>query len=60
MGHEVDEGAVLRALADRYPTLRELREAAPKGAERFLEHTKHQSGSWPIDALIEGYLDSVP
>lgn len=59
-GKEDDEGTVLRDLAERFPTLKELRLANPPGAENFLKGTKHQSESWPTDSLIDGYLDAQP
>ncbi len=55
-----DEGAVLRVLAERYPTLKELRKANPPEAANFLKGTQKQSESWPVDALIDGYLDNQP
>jgi hypothetical protein len=55
-----DEGTVLRTMAEIYPTLGDLRLANPIEAKKFLEHTKKQSPKWPIEGLIEGYLDSIP
>ena len=55
-----DEGTVLRTLAEIYSTLGDLRLANPTEAKRFLEYTKTQSPKWPIEGLIEGYLDSIP
>lgn len=55
-----DEGSVLRDLAETYPTLKDLRLAAPPAAGLFLAHTKNQSGNWPVDGLIDGYLDALP
>ena len=55
-----DEGSILRDLAEAYPTLKDLRLAAPLAASRFLSHTKNQSENWPTAALIDGYLDAVP
>lgn len=55
-----DEGTALRTLAEIYPTLGELRLANPVGAKKFLDHTKKQSDKWPIEGLIEGYLDALP
>jgi len=55
-----DEGTVLRTLAETYPSLGELRLANPIEAKRFLDHTKKLSGKWPIEGLIDGYLDSLP
>jgi hypothetical protein len=55
-----DEESTLRDLAETYPTLRELRLAAPPEASRFLSHTRNQSERWPTASLIDGYLDAVP
>ena len=55
-----DEGSILRTLAETYPTLGELRLASPMEAKKFLDHTKKQSEKWPVEGLIDGYLDSVP
>jgi len=55
-----DEGTVLRDLAESYPTLKEMRAAAPPAAALFLTHTRNQSESWPAAALIDGYLDALP
>ena len=55
-----DEGAALRTLAESFPSLKELRLANPIGAKTFLEHTKNKTEKWPVEGLIEGYLDSLP
>ncbi len=55
-----DEGTVLRTLAETFPSLGELRLANPMEAKKFLEHTSKQSEKWPIEGLIDGYLDSLP
>jgi hypothetical protein len=55
-----DDSAVLRDLAEAFPTLKELRLANPAGAEKFLLCTKNQSESWPTAALVDGYLDALP
>ena len=55
-----DEGTVLRTLAEDFPTLKDLRSGNPEGAKAFLAHTKNQPEKWPIEGLIEGYLDSRP
>lgn len=55
-----DEGAALRDLAEVFPTLKELRLANPPGAEKFLLATRKQSENWPVESLIDGYLDSLP
>jgi hypothetical protein len=55
-----DEGAALRTLAEAFPTLKDLRAANPDNAKKFLAHTKNQPEKWPIEGLIEGYLDSLP
>lgn len=55
-----DEGTMLRTLAESYPSLMELRAANPEGARKFLEHTRNQSENWPVEGLIEGYLDALP
>jgi hypothetical protein len=55
-----DEGAALRDLPGLFPTLKELRSANPPGAEKFLPGTRKQSENWPVDSLIDGYLDSLP
>ena len=60
MPGKVDEGPVLRELAEDYPTLKELRQAAPPAALTFLAHTKNQSEKWPTASLIDGYLDAMP
>jgi hypothetical protein len=60
MSGKEDEGTVLRTLSGLYPTLKDLRAAAPKDAERFLAHTQKNSENWPIESLIDGYLDAIP
>ncbi len=60
MSGREDEGTVLRTLAERYPSLKDLRAAAPPEAARFLAHTHTNSENWPTESLIEGYLDAVP
>jgi len=55
-----DEETVLRDLAELYPTLKEMRAAAPPAAALFLSHTRNQSEHWPAAALIDGYLDALP
>lgn len=60
MSGKEDEGTVLRALADLYPSLKELRAAAPPDAASFLLHTKRNSENWPTESLIDGYLDALP
>jgi hypothetical protein len=55
-----DEGTLLRTLAETYPSLGELRLANPIEAKNFLDHTKKQSEKWPVEGLIDGYLDSIP
>ena len=56
----MNEEAVLRDLAEQYPTLQDLRLASPPGAEGFLKCTAKQSEKWPVASLIDGYLDSLP
>lgn len=51
---------MLRSLAETYPTLKDLRLANPIEAKRFLDHTAKNAERWPVEGLIEGYLDSVP
>jgi adenine deaminase len=60
MSGKEDEGSILRDLAEAFPMLKEMRLANPPGAQRFLFCTKDQSEHWPVDALIDGYLDALP
>ncbi len=60
MSGVMNEEAVLRDLAELYPTLQDLRLANPPGAEGFLKCTQKQSEKWPVASLIDGYLDSLP
>ena len=50
-----DELTVLKDLAERHPSLRELREATLTGSERFLSFAQNKSENWPTLALVPEY-----
>lgn len=60
MAGKDDEETTLRALAERYESLKEMRAAAPPEAAQFLRHTSRDSENWSPASLIDGYLDALP